>query len=106
MKTDDKSIVYGGLFMNDDKNDVIGQIERLEKLAKKNLLEENSLRTRLVKIDNSKKFIIGSAVLSYIKKNNRHAQALLEIIENEVKNETELNKIDDVIGWLKESSTL
>lgn len=92
--------------MNDDKNNVIGQIERLEKLAKKNLLERNSLKTRLDKIDNSKKFIIGSAVLSHIQKNHKHAQALLEIIENEVKNETELNKIDDVILWLKESSTL
>lgn len=92
--------------MNDDKKNIAEQIERLEKLAKKSLLEENSLRTRLVKIDNSKKFIIGSAVLSYIKKNNRHAQALLEILQAEVKNESELNKIDDVIGWLKESSML
>ena len=92
--------------MNDDKKNIVDQIESLEKLAKKSLLGENSLRTRLDRIDNSKNFIVGRAVISHIKKSNMFASELLQVLQNEVRNESELNKIAEVVEWLKESSTL
>lgn len=101
LKRDDKSIAYGDYSMADSKNAIIERIDKLEKIAKSNLLDTNRLKKELQKLDNSKKFIIGSAVLTHIEKSDQFSNMLLEILQKEVRSDNDIVKIGDVLTHLK-----
>lgn len=87
--------------MADSKNAIIERIDKLEKIAKSNLLDTNRLKKELQKLDNSKKFIIGSAVLTHIEKSDQFSNMLLEILQKEVRSDNDIVKIGDVLTHLK-----
>lgn len=87
--------------MDNSKLTINEKIDKIERLAKKKLLEKNNLTNRLHQLDNSKKFIVGSAVLSHIEKSKEFSNELLQILQNEIRGDLELRKIADVLEQLK-----
>lgn len=58
------------------------------------------LKAKSRKLENGQKFIIGGMMLSIVKGNPERARQLLEDINREVKNKTDLDRIKPVIDEL------